>query len=34
MANNSPLFELIFCVRNPNDIDRAKPIAKHILNHI
>lgn len=34
MANNSPLFELIFCVGNPNGIDRAMPIAKHILNHI
>lgn len=34
MANNSPLFELIFCVGNPHGIDRAKPIAKHIPNHI
>ena len=33
-ANNSPLFELIFCVGNPNGIGPAMPIAKHILEHI
>lgn len=33
-ATNSPLFELIFCVGNPNGIGPAKPIAKHILEHI
>lgn len=34
MANNSPLFELLFCVGNPNGIDPAKRIARHILDHI
>ena len=33
-ATNSPLFELIFCVGNPNGIGPAMPIAKHILEHI
>ena len=32
--NNSPLFELIFCVGNPKGIGPAKRIAQHILDHI
>ena len=33
-ANNSPLFELIFCVGSPSGIGPAKNIASHILKHI
>ena len=33
-SKNSPLFEFMFCVGNPNGIGPAKRIAKHILEHI
>lgn len=33
-SKNSPLFEFLFCVGNPNGIGPAKRIAKHILDHI
>ena len=33
-SRNSPLFEFMFCVGNPNGIGPAKRIAKHILEHI
>lgn len=33
-SRNSPLFEFMFCVGNPNGIGPAKRIAKHILKHI
>ena len=33
-SNNSALFEFLFCVGHPNGIEPAKPIAKHILEHI
>ena len=33
-SRNSPLFEFLFCVGNPNGIGPAKRIAKHILKHI
>lgn len=35
-SRNSPLFELLFCVgsSSPKAIDRAKDIAKHIVEHL
>lgn len=33
-SRNSPLFEFMFCVGNPNGIGPAKRIAKHILEHM
>ena len=32
-ANNTPLFELMFCVGSPSGIGPATKIAKHILDH-
>lgn len=33
-SKNSAIFEFLFCVGNPRGIKPAKPIAKHILDHI
>ena len=33
-SKNSAMFEFLFCVGNPRGIKPAKPIAKHILDHI
>ena len=33
-SRNSPLFEFMFCVGNPNGIGPAKRIAKYILEHM
>jgi three-Cys-motif partner protein len=33
-SRNSPLFEFMFCVGNPNGIPLAKRIANHILKHM